>query len=440
MTIHDTAAQVLPERVAERVLAVAGELWQQLTGGELSPAQAEEALAAGGRKLLGELLAAGWAERYGHQQGPRRACGCGGQQRFLGYRERGVMTVVGPVRYRRAYYRCAQCGATHYCGDQALGLADDYCSLPAQELVSLVSCELPFGRAVELLGRLSGVQVAASLAEKITSRQGEPVEQAQAQERAALFAGELAYLCPTPPPRLYVTLDGTQTLFTDSWHETKVGAVYEGEPDAQGQDEAVRTSYVSGVREEHEAFGKRLYQEACRRGVEQAQEVVAIADGAPWIWNLVDEHFPQAVQILDFYHASERLYEVGKAVYGEGAAEGKAWAEANRSRLLRGQVGAMLRSLGELRPPTAEGQEAVRLAEGYFRNNRGRMRYDRYRARGYHIGSGVVEAGCKHVVGARCKGSGMRWSQAGAQQVLALRCLLLSHRWDQHWQLLKAAA
>ena len=137
------------------------------------------------------------------------------------------------------------------------------------------------------------------------------------------------------------------------------------------------------MREECETFGVRLYQEARRRGVEQASEVIVVADGAPWIWNQMDEHFPQAVQILDFYHASERLYEVGKAVYGEGAAAGKRWAEANRSRLLRGQVGAMLRSLGELRPPTAEGQEAVRLAEGYFKSNRGRMRYDRYRARGY---------------------------------------------------------
>ena len=349
MTIHDTAAQVLPGRVAERVLAVAGELWQQLTGSELSPAQAEEALAAGGRKLLGELLAAGGAERYGRQQGPRRACGCGGQQRLVGYRERGVMTAVGLVRYRRAYYRCAQCGATHYCGDEAWGLEGDYCSLPAQELVSLGCCELPFGRATELLGRLSG------------------------------------------------------------------------------------------VREECEAFGERLYQEACRRGVERAQEVVAIADGAPWIWNLVAEHFPQAVEILDFFHASERLYEVGKAVYGEGAAAGKTWAEANRSRLLRGQVRAMLRSLRALSPPPAEGREAVRLAWGYFRSHRQRMHYDRYQARGYHIGSGIVEAGCQHVVGARCKGAGMRWTKAGAQHVLALRCLLLSNRWDQHWQLLKAA-
>ena len=250
----------------------------------------------------------------------------------------------------------------------------------------------------------------------------------------------MEYLTPAAPKRLCITLDGTETLFVDAWHESKVGAVYEGEPDAQGQDEAVRISYVSGVREECEAFGERLYQEACRRGVEKAQEVVAIADGAPWIWNLVEEHFPQAVQILDFYHASERLYAVGRAVYGEESAEGKRWAETNRERLLRGQVGAMLRSLRGLSPPTAEGREAVRLAQGYFKTNRERMRYAHYRACGYHIGSGVVEAGCKQVVGARCKGAGMRWTKAGAQQVLALRCLLLSNRWDQHWQLLKAAA
>lgn len=406
----------------------------------MTPAQAEERVVAEGRKLLGALLGAGWEERYGRHQGPRRACACGGQQGFVNYRERGIMTAAGLVRYRRAYYRCAQCGATYYCGDEALGLAAGYCSLPAQEMVSLVCCELPFGRAMALLGRLSGVQVAASYAEEITGRHGARVEQQQAQERAALFAGELEYLTAAAPERLYLTLDATETLFLDSWHESKVGAVYEGEPDGEGQDEAVRISYVSGVREECEPFGKRLYQEACRRGVEGAGEVVALADGAPWIWNLVAEHFPQAVQILDFYHASERLYAVGKAVYGEGAAAGKRWAEANRERLVRGQVRGMLQSLRALSPPTAEGREAVRLARGYFETNRQRLRYAEYRARGYQIGSGVVEAGCKQVVGARCKGAGMRWTQAGAQPVLALRCLLLSHRWDQHWHLLKAAA
>jgi hypothetical protein len=441
MTIHDTATQVLPEQVRQQVLGVVTQMWQAVAQGELTPAQAEERVIELSRELGREVLAAGWEERYGRQQGPARSCACGQAQQLEGYRRKWVVTALGAARYRRAYYRCGQCGRSYHAGDRELGLEGGSYTLVAQELTCLVDSELPYARSCALLQRLTGLGVAPSHAERITERWGGQVEAQQEQEREALFAGELEYLPPTAPPeRLYIELDGTQTLFLDSWHESKVGAVYEGEPDAQGQDEAVRTSYVSGVREECEAFGKRLYQEARRRGVEQAREVITLADGAPWIWNLVAEHFPQAVQILDFYHASERLYEVGKAVYGETAAEGKRWAEANRGRLRRGQVGAMLRSLQALQPRTEEGREAVRLALGYFESNRSRMRYAQYRARGYQIGSGVVEASCKQVVGARCKGAGMRWTKAGAQHVLALRCLLLSNRWDDHWRPLKAAA
>jgi len=242
------------------------------------------------------------------------------------------------------------------------------------------------------------------------------------------------------PKRLYVTMDGLKMQFTDDWHETKIGAVYEARPGKDGIDEPFATTYVCGAWEGPEEFGKRLYQEAARRGVERAAEVVALGDGAPWIWNLASEHFAGAVQILDWYHAVERLHVVGRAVYGEGTAKARKFAEANKGRLWEGRVNSVLRSLRALRPPTGEGREAVRQAIGYFGTNRGRMDYPSYRARGYQVGSGVVEAACKTVAKARCKRSGMRWSKAGAQSVLNLRCLRLSGRWDAHWKPLKAAA
>jgi hypothetical protein len=266
------------------------------------------------------------------------------------------------------------------------------------------------------------------------------VEAATGEARDALFEGRLTHLPEDRPPRLYVTLDGTQTLLRDGWHETRIGAVYPGEADEAGQDEAGRTTYVTGVQEGVEAFGKRLYQEAQRRGANHAEEVVVVGDGAPWIWNLAAEHFPERVEILDFYHAAERLHRVGTMVYGEDTKHAQHFAHANRERLLAGQIEGVLRSLRALRPRRAEAQEAVRRAIGYFRDNRSRMRYHLFRSRGYHIGSGVVEAGCKHVVGSRCKRSGMRWTQTGAQHILALRCLLLNDRWDDYWRPLKSAA
>lgn len=439
MELHDARLDDLPEYLQQLMVDLGGALGRVLADESLSAAATEEELTELLRTAGREALGRGLSARYGRQQGPRRGCGCGGQQRFEGYRSIGVMTVLGAVRYERAYYRCAHCGGTHYQGDAEMGLAEGRFSLPAQEAVALVCSEMPFESGVEMLGRLTGIEVSNSQAQRITERHGQELERRAEVEREGLLGGELQLLPEGRAERLYVAADGLKMAFTDDWHETKIGAVYDVRAGADGIDEPHRVSYVCGAREGPEAFGGRLYQEAAHRGVEQAQEQVVIGDGAPWIWNLMAEHFPRAVQILDFYHATERLHEVGRAVYGEGTDRARAWAEANTERLWTGRLSGVLRSLRALRPASAGGREAVRLAIGYYQDNRGRMDYPGYRARGYHVGSGVVEAACKTVVAARCKRSGMRWSKDGAQSVLALRSQRLNRRWDSYWQPLKAA-
>jgi hypothetical protein len=440
MEVREASGLVLPEALRERLMGLVEREWSAVMSGELTAAQAEERVVAMTRRLGGELLGAALSERFGRQEGPRRACGCGAVQRFERYQIKGIQTVLGPTDYERAYYRCGACGSTYYAGDAALGITETSYTYPAQEAVSLVCSGVPFEEARRVLDRLTGLQVSLSHLQRLAEGHGGRVEAQVEAERGALFAQRLSYLPAERPPRLYVTLDGTQTLFRDGWHETRVGAVYVGEPDAEGQDEAGHTTYVTGVRESVAGFGQRLYQEAERRGVRHAQEVVVVADGAPWIWNLAAEHFPQRVEILDFYHAAERLHSVGHAVYGEGTEASKRWAATNRQHLLAGRVHQLLRSLRRLQPKRAEGREAVRRAIHYFGENRRRIRYDQFRARGYHIGSGVVEAACKHVVGSRCKRSGMRWSTPGAKTILSLRCLLLNDRWDDYWKPLKSAA
>jgi hypothetical protein len=440
MEVRETACRVLPEVLRERLVGLMEREWSAVISGELSAAEAEERMVELSRRVGRELLGEALSERFGRQEGPRRECACGGVQRFERYQPKGIQTVLGATDYARAYYRCRTCGATYYAGDGALGITETSYTYPAQEAVSLVCSGVPFAEARQMLGRLTGLQVSLSHLQRLAERHGGRVEAQEQGEREALFGQRLSYLSAERPNRLYVTLDGTQTPFQDGWHETRVGAVYVGEPNAEGQDEAGRTTYVTGVRESVAAFGQRLYQEAERRGLRHAKEVVVVADGAPWIWNLVAEHLPQRVEILDFYHAAERLHSVGHAVYGEGTEASKRWAATNRQHLLAGRVDRLLRSLRRLRPKRAEGREVVRRAIHYFSANRRRMRYDQLRARGYHIGSGVVEAGCKHVVGSRCKRAGMHWSTFGAQSILSLRCHLLNDRWDDYWQPLKSAA
>jgi hypothetical protein len=440
MSIGHGIPEVLPEAVAASVLRLAHEMWTALAAGGQSPAQAEEQVAALSRQVGQEIVSAGFSARYGRPQGPRRPCPCGASQQFEGYRARAIMTVLGAVRYRRAYYRCRDCGAVHYAGEDVLGLHGGVFSLPAQEAISLVCSEVPFERARVLLQRLSGVRCCISQAEGLTQAHGQRLEEQQQQACDQLFAGTLEPVPEQRDHRLYVTLDATKTRFCDDWHETRVAAIYDAVLGRKGREEPQRTTTVACAWQDLAVFGQRLYQEAARRGVEHAKEVIVVADGAPWIWNQAAEHFPQATQILDFYHASERLHTVGRAVYGDGTKRAREWAERNVGRLSAGDWKGLLCSLKALRPGTIEGREAVRTAAGYFATNRQRMDYPSYRARGLHIGSGVVEAACKAVVATRCKRAGMRWSQPGVQAILSLRTQLLNERWDEYWQPLKKTA
>jgi hypothetical protein len=440
MIVDQNASQVLPPAVQAVMWQLAEQMWAAVSDGASSPAQAEEQVARLSRQVGQEVLAAGLSARYGLQRGPRRPCACGLHQRFEGYRARAIMTVLGAVRYRRAYYRCRDCGAVHYAGEDVLGLHGGVFSLPAQEAISLVCSEVPFERARVLLQRLSGLRCCVSQAEELTQAHGQRLLAQQQHDCEQLFAGTLEPVPEQRDHRLYVTLDATRTRFRDDWHETRVGAIYDAVSGDDGLDQPQRTTTVACAWQDLNRFGQHLYQEAARRGLDHAREVVVVADGAPWIWNQAAEHFPQATQILDFYHASERLHTVGRAVYGDGTKRARAWAEHNVGRLSAGGWKGLLCSLKALRPHTVEGREAVRTATGYFQTNRPRMNYPAYRARGLHIGSGVVEAACKAVVATRCKRAGMRWSQPGAQAVLSRRTQLLNERWDEYWQPLKVVA
>jgi hypothetical protein len=439
MSISRVGSGVLPVAVSEALLRLGEQMWAAACDGARSPAEAEEQVAALSRLVGREVLSAGLSERYGRHEGGRH-CQCGAAERLEGYRGRTITTTLGPVRYLRAYYRCAACGQCRHQGDAALGIADSKYSLPAQEALSLTCSEVPFERARILLERLCGLECCVSQAEAISQVHGLRILEQHEREREQLFAGELELVPEQRDHRLYVAFDATKTRFRDDWHETKVAAFYDALPGRDGVDLPQRTTYLALAQPRLEVFGQALWQEAARRGVEHAREVVVVADGAPWIWNLAAEHFPRATQILDFYHASERLHAVSHAVYGTSGKQARRWADRNVAGLLAGRWKSLLCSLKALRPTTGEGREAVRLAVGYFETNRQRMDYPSYRARGLHIGSGVVEAACKCVVNTRCKRAGMRWTQTGAQAILSLRALLLNNRWDQHWQPLKAVA
>ena len=183
-----------------------------------------------------------------------------------------------------------------------------------------------------------------------------------------------------------------------------------------------------------EEFGRRIYAEAVRRGLREANEVIVIGDGAPWIWNVAAKHFWGATQIVDLYHALEHLAEAGKAAFGALNPKSLQWLYAHREDMKNGDIKAVVRSLKRLRPSGFEEMEVVRKAIEYFKRNRERMRYQEFRNRGLFIGSGVIEAGCKTVIGRRVKQSGMRWTLNGANSIIALRCCQMNGRWESYWE------
>ena len=297
---------------------------------------------------------------------------------------------------------------------------------------------------------LAGVVVPTKQVERVSAQLGAQVEAFWQREREAILSGKVALLLPSVPV-LYIATDATgvpviprettgrrgkDATGKAKSREAKIGCVFtQTKQDEEGypiRDED-STSYVGAI-ERAEAFGRRIYAEAVRRGVRPAQKVVVLGDGAPWIWGIAAQYFPWAIEIVDLYHAREHLANVGKAVYGPTSAQAKQWTAARSEKLDEGDVEAVVTSMRRLRPCHSNVREEIRKAVDYFQTNKVRMRYAKFRSQGLFVGSGVVEAGCKTVIGLRLKQSGMRWTVDHANAIIALRCCQLSGRWEEFWE------
>ena len=218
--------------------------------------------------------------------------------------------------------------------------------------------------------------------------------------------------------------------------EVKLGCVFtqtyvnqEGRP--VRDDES--TSYTGAI-ETAEVFGRRIYKEAMRRGMNSAGETVVIGDGAPWIWNIADEQFYGGTQIVDLFHAREHYWNVAKACFGKNKDMLYQWTEERRKELDDGRPEEVIDAIHRCSSLPGYDQAMCEREIGYFEKNRERMRYADFRKRGLFVGSGVLEAGCRTVVGQRLKQSGMHWTVRGANSIIALRCSIFSNRWEDFWE------
>jgi hypothetical protein len=319
--------------------------------------------------------------------------------------------------------------------DEALGLEGRHGWTPwVQEMASLLASEKAFESSSDLMDRLLDIQMSAPAIEKVAEGKG---VRAMALAPEALVPRESAQ-----GKTLVIAADGCHAPERDGWHEVKVANLYANEyrvKTASGRGRLIYKEYLATLLDAA-GFGRLLWQAAERWQVQKAKRVVVMGDGAPWIWNLSQEHFPGALEIVDFYHAAEHLWTAGEALFGDRSHSPAtaSWVRHYRDRLRRGRVdlvidaiGRAMESLGKKLP--AERQAIARRNLEYFRTNGERMHYDRYKRMRLPIGTGAVEGSCKFVVQERFKLPGCRWSDTGLAAMLALKQLRLNGHWDKLW-------
>ncbi len=353
-------------------------------------------------------------------QGPKATCACGQFARYVSDYPKRWVTRHGEFHIDRAYYYCRACG-TGFCPvDARLGLTSGEYSPAVVALSARFAGYLPPRAAVRELAEVCGLHLSATTVRKQAQQMGMALQEAWQAEETAFFADPDKEV-KARPAQLHLTGDGVMVHVDGAWHEAKLGCAYRR--GCLGGVESVR--YTATLAKSTQ-FGKRFRVLGHVCGADQCRRVGVVADGAEWIWQEVGKYYPRRVQILDYYHACQHLWEVAHAAFGEGSEAAEAWMDQQQKRLLADGVAQVIRAVGSWEPATEIGQDVQRRVLAYLRTHERRMQYRTFREQGYHIGSGVAEAGCKAVVQARLKGPGMRWSQAGAEAMLHLRCAVCS--------------
>ena len=369
---------------------------------------------------LGKGLLQRLAERSDKgYKGSHIRCDCGGTLRFVGYRVKNINTIFGWITVSRAYYHCADCGQVDVPYDRLSGLGSEQISPGLAQACCLLATSDSFVQTREKIKHLLGRDVSTTTIGRVVGQVGRV---ALSQQDKAQFVDEAA------PDRLYVVADGTTVHEKDGWHEAKVGCVY------WDDKRFVRHKrYMAGF-DNSEDFGRLLWLEAKKCGLLDTKEVVYIGDGAGWIRSLHRGRFGRATFIIDWFHASEHIWDCGKILFGEGTEQTKRWVQRRTSLLWDGWTRRLLKGLAKQRKRyRGKKREAIETLHHYISTNEEQMKYNVFRNKGYDIGSGAAEGACKHVVASRLKRSGMIWTRPASSAVLALRVSWLNERWQELW-------
>ena len=406
-----------------------------------------------GAAALGELL------RFPPPPDDQRThpCICGQQAHYKDLRSKPILTAVGKLEVSRPYYLCPHCHTGQFPADVELDIEDTELSPGVRRMQAVVGQEAPFDHGRQQMKLLAGLEVTTKSVERTAEAIGGNIA---ARERAQIGRAvqlDLPVVVGKPVPILYIQMDGTgipavkkETLGRQGktegqpshTREVKLGCVFtQTACDEEGYPirDPDSTTYTGAI-ETAEEFGKRIYVEAWKRGWSHAEKKVVMGDGAEWIWNLADQHFPGAEQIVDLYHARQHLWDLARRLHPNDEAGQRVWMKVHQRRLLdRGKIEKLVVALRSTASSNPEVIEKIRTEAAYFERNAARMRYPQFRRQHLFVGSGVIEAGCKTVIGSRLKQSGMFWTVRGANAIIALRCCHLNGRFEDYWEARRAA-
>jgi len=372
-------------------------------------------------------------------------CQCQHKANYRCRREGMVITVFGRVRYKRSYYICDHCGCGEKPLDTRLKIQPGEVSQGLRPLLALLGIQTSFDEAAKLAQTLLLVDISDNSIRKAVQWVGQKQDTLEEKWKRLSdwhhYMNDPARQEAHAPRRLYGSIDGVMVPTQSEWRELKTVCWYEVSPISErqwstryrkrlGELEALKATkirYHCDI-QEAEAFSTLLWATGCHYLADRAQELVFVCDGAKWIWRLVEENFPEAIQILDWYHAVEYLTPVAHALFHDQDKQTerltvmKEHLWFSRTQLV---IDGCL-ALGD----HANAAEPAAKAASYFQNNLARMDYANFREQGYLIGSGTVESGCKQIGTMRLKRSGAQWLEDGARWVAKARAVWLSGQWD----------
>jgi hypothetical protein len=394
-----------------------------------------------GAKGLGQVLS---KQDERKERKRELGCQCGKQAEYQRRREAVVVSVFGRVHYWRGYYLCPSCHQGQMPLDQELHLSAGEVTAGLGSLLALAGVEASFEEGRRKIQRYLGIEVSDNTIRKETELFGR-LQATQEQEwkdksQDVTYLQERVRQAVKRQERIYGSLDGVMTPLKGEWRELKVVSWYQAERiirsiprrhhgERSRQQEELQTKNITYAADQQDAesFGKLVWATGCQREVESYAEIVFIADGAAWIWRLVEQYYPNAIQIVDWYHACEYLAPIAQAAFPKDPQANKAWLEQTREELWQGRIQDVLAACRALE---TRAPEPVRKALSYYTNNEKRMNYAQLRAQGYLIGSGTVESACKQIALLRLCCAGARWSKDGLVQTAKARAAWLSDAWD----------